>query len=33
MPGDLKFPENFLWGTAMSPTQVEGRVVNNELSG
>ena len=28
MAGDLKFPENFLWGTATSPTQVEGHVVN-----
>ena len=28
MSGDLKFPENFLWGTATSPTQVEGHVVN-----
>src|SRR5512143_1159233 len=25
----LKFPENFLWGTATSPTQIEGHV-NNE---
>jgi beta-glucosidase/6-phospho-beta-glucosidase/beta-galactosidase len=24
----LKFPENFLWGTATSPTQVEGHIVN-----
>jgi beta-glucosidase len=28
MAGDLKFPENFLWGTGTSPTQVEGRVTN-----
>ncbi len=28
MSGDLKFPENFLWGTATSPTQIEGHVVN-----
>lgn len=28
MRSDLKFPENFLWGTATSPTQVEGHVVN-----
>ena len=28
MAGNLKFPENFLWGTATSPTQVEGHVVN-----
>jgi beta-glucosidase len=28
MAADLKFPENFLWGTATSPTQVEGHVVN-----
>ena len=28
MAGDLKFPTNFLWGTATSPTQVEGHVVN-----
>ena len=28
MDGDLKFPEGFLWGTATSPTQVEGHVVN-----
>jgi beta-glucosidase len=28
MAGDLKFPANFLWGTATSPTQVEGHVVN-----
>ncbi|HTV61007.1 MAG TPA: family 1 glycosylhydrolase [Verrucomicrobiae bacterium] len=28
MPSDLKFPENFLWGTATSPTQVEGHVLN-----
>jgi beta-glucosidase len=25
---DLKFPGGFLWGTATSPTQVEGHVVN-----
>ena len=25
---DLKFPENFFWGTATSPTQVEGHVDN-----
>ncbi|HEV2452706.1 MAG TPA: family 1 glycosylhydrolase, partial [Verrucomicrobiae bacterium] len=25
---ELKFPENFFWGTATSPTQVEGHVVN-----
>ncbi|HXF10513.1 MAG TPA: family 1 glycosylhydrolase, partial [Desulfuromonadaceae bacterium] len=25
---DLTFPKNFLWGTATSPTQVEGGVVN-----
>ena len=24
----LKFPENFLWGTATSPTQVEGHIQN-----
>ncbi len=29
MAGDLKFPENFLWGAATSPTQVEGHVVND----
>ena len=29
MAHDLKFPENFLWGAATSPTQVEGHV-NNE---
>jgi beta-glucosidase len=28
MSGSLKFPEKFLWGTATSPTQVEGHVVN-----
>jgi len=28
MAGDSKFPENFLWGTATSATQVEGHVVN-----
>ena len=28
MSGDLIFPKNFLWGTATSPTQVEGHVVN-----
>jgi beta-glucosidase len=28
MPSNLKFPENFLWGTATSPTQVEGHIVN-----
>lgn len=28
MAGDLKFPQNFLWGTGTSPTQVEGHVVN-----
>ncbi|HEU5396203.1 MAG TPA: family 1 glycosylhydrolase [Verrucomicrobiae bacterium] len=28
MDGSLKFPGNFLWGTATSPTQVEGHVVN-----
>ena len=28
MEGDLKFPENFLWGTATSPTQIEGHVAN-----
>jgi beta-glucosidase len=28
MTGDLNFPENFLWGAATSPTQVEGHVVN-----
>ena len=28
MDGDLKFPDGFLWGTATSPTQVEGHVVN-----
>jgi beta-glucosidase len=26
--GQLKFPEGFLWGTATSPTQVEGHVEN-----
>jgi beta-glucosidase len=24
----LRFPENFLWGTATSPTQVEGHIEN-----
>ena len=28
MDGDLKFPDGFFWGTATSPTQVEGHVVN-----
>ncbi|HTV39633.1 MAG TPA: family 1 glycosylhydrolase [Candidatus Sulfotelmatobacter sp.] len=28
MGSELKFPANFLWGTATSPTQVEGHVVN-----
>ena len=28
MDGNLKFPAGFLWGTATSPTQVEGHVVN-----
>ena len=28
MAGDLKFPYNFLWGAATSPTQVEGHVAN-----
>ena len=28
MDGELKFPHGFLWGTATSPTQVEGHVVN-----
>jgi len=28
MAGLSKFPDNFLWGTATSPTQVEGHVVN-----
>jgi beta-glucosidase len=28
MAGDLKFPKDFLWGTATSPTQVEGHVTN-----
>jgi beta-glucosidase len=28
MAGDLKFPKNFLWGAATSPTQVEGHVAN-----
>jgi beta-glucosidase len=28
MSAAFKFPENFLWGTATSPTQVEGHVVN-----
>jgi len=27
-PGHLKFPDDFLWGTATSPTQVEGYVAN-----
>ncbi len=27
-PETLKFPENFLWGTATSPTQVEGHIQN-----
>jgi len=27
-PGSLKFPEHFLWGTATSPTQVEGHIQN-----
>ena len=26
--GDLIFPKNFLWGTATSPTQVEGHIQN-----
>ena len=26
--GHLKFPDHFLWGTATSPTQVEGHVAN-----
>ena len=28
MAGDLKFPDGFLWGTATSPTQVEGYIAN-----
>jgi len=28
MASALKFPDHFLWGTATSPTQVEGHVVN-----
>jgi beta-glucosidase len=28
MAGDLKFPDDFLWGTATSPTQIEGHVAN-----
>ena len=28
MASALKFPDNFLWGTATSPTQVEGHVAN-----
>ncbi|MGA2685375.1 MAG: family 1 glycosylhydrolase [Verrucomicrobiota bacterium] len=28
MSGALKFPDRFLWGTATSPTQVEGHVAN-----
>jgi beta-glucosidase len=28
MAGGLKFPEDFLWGTATSPTQVEGHIAN-----
>jgi hypothetical protein len=28
MSGEFNFPDNFLWGTATSPTQVEGRVIN-----
>ncbi len=28
MSGTLKFPENFFWGTATSPTQVEGYIEN-----
>jgi len=28
MAGDLNFPESFLWGTATSPTQVEGHIQN-----
>jgi beta-glucosidase len=27
-PGSLKFPDQFLWGTATSPTQVEGHIQN-----
>jgi beta-glucosidase len=28
MSGALKFPDRFLWGTATSPTQVEGHIAN-----
>ena len=28
MAGGLKFPDDFLWGTATSPTQIEGHVAN-----
>ena len=28
MAGVLKFPDGFLWGTATSPTQIEGHVAN-----
>ncbi len=28
MDGHLKFPDDFLWGTATSPTQVEGHIAN-----
>lgn len=28
MSGSFKFPPNFLWGTATSPTQVEGHIQN-----
>lgn len=28
MSGTLKFPKDFFWGTATSPTQVEGHIVN-----
>ena len=28
MADDLTFPKNFLWGTATSPTQVEGHIAN-----
>lgn len=28
MSAGLQFPENFLWGTATSPTQIEGHIVN-----